>query len=255
MRRLPATPLPVLLASAGALGTFAIVAIAALTRGLHGPGATAVASSTALTAPPPVSAASSAGSSNTAPGYEAELADLPPAELRKRFIKSLRIGQLTTAVTSLERLLSVEPAAAEDRELRDAIVDLTQRITLVEGPAPDRLFELIAHKMGTTGGDLLYELLTTKGGSRAAKRADALLRDAALRDRGTPAMRIAYDLREAKRCDDKIALFPRAASDGDNRTLGQLQLLSRSCRRAEDCCLQNDPRLRVAMEAIKTRLH
>lgn len=168
-------------------------------------------------------------------------------------MRNVSSGQMANAVTTLERLLKVAPSAAADRELVDAIVDLSQRITQLDGPAPDRLFDLIAHEMGTAGGDLLYELMTTKGGSRAAKRAEDLLRDAGLRGRASPAMRIAYELRSAKRCDDKVALLARAASDGDGRTLGQLQLLNRSCLPSSDCCLHNDARLRAAMDAIKAR--
>jgi hypothetical protein len=241
------------LAGLGALGVFAIVAVATLVRGPHGSGTSGLASSSALATPPPSPTASATTSPSAAADEEAELAALSPAELRKRFVKNVRSGQMAAAVTSLERLLSAEPAAAEDRELRDVIVDLTQRITQLDGPAPDRLFDLVAQKMGTTGGDLLYELWTTKGGSRAAKRAEDLLRDAALRERSSPAMRIAYELRDAKRCEDKIALFSRAATDGDGRTLGQLQILNRSCRNAEDCCLHNDARLRTTMDAIKAR--
>jgi len=61
-------------------------------------------------------------------------------------------------------------------------------------------------------------------------------------------------LRSARDCDQKKALFPRAQTDGDGRTLGQLQLLNRRCgRHATACCLQNDPDLRQTMDAIKAR--
>ena len=130
------------------------------------------------------------------------------------------------------------------------------RVMLLTGSEPDRVFDLISTKMGTPGIDILYELLTTRGGSRAAARAEELLRDENVRARGTPAMRIAYDLRSAHACEDKKALFARARTEGDNRTLGQLQLLNRSCgRRAKGCCLQNDPDLREAMDGIKARLN
>jgi hypothetical protein len=100
--------------------------------------------------------------------------------------------------------------------------------------------------MGTAGPDLLYELLTTRGGSKAAKRADELLRDEAVRSRGSPAMRVAYDLRTAKTCDAKRALYERAGEEGDRRALGQLHVLSRECG-------SSDPKLKAAIEALKKR--
>jgi hypothetical protein len=249
----PSIPLPITLATVGAFGTVVLVVGAVVARTLFAPAnpTPLTANLGAASAPPAAGTASNpaAAVSSAAPD---ELADASPAALRRHFTKSVRIGQMAAAVADLERLLSVDPEAATDRELLDTIVDLTQRITQLDGPAPDRLFTLIAQKMGTAGGDLLYELLTTKGGSRAAKRAEDLLGDVTVRERASPAMRVAYDLRNAKRCD-KIALFSRASSEGDGRTLGQLQLLNRSCRRGDDCCLYNDARLRVAMDAIKSR--
>jgi hypothetical protein len=121
-----------------------------------------------------------------------------------------------------------------------------------DGVDGERLLTVINTKMGAAGPDMLFELMTTKGGSRAAKRAEELLRDEAVRLRGSPALRIAYDLRVARSCEDKAALLDRAKDDGDRRTLGQLQLLNQDCRRGE-CCLSNDPKLRAAMDGIKER--
>jgi hypothetical protein len=116
------------------------------------------------------------------------------------------------------------------------------------------MFDLISTKMDTIGADILYELVTTRGGSRAAKRAEELLKDESVRARGTDAFRLAYDFRHARRCEDKIALFDRAKTDADGRTVGQLQQLNRSCgRRNADCCLHNDPKLKETLEAIKAR--
>jgi serine/threonine-protein kinase len=175
-------------------------------------------------------------------------------ELRARFAKDLMQNRLKDAVATLALLVDANSRAAEEREVRAAVVDLSQRIMLVVGPEPDQMFDLISTRMDTIGADILYELVTTRGGSRAAKRAEELLRDESVRERGTPAMQLAYDFRTAKRCDDKIALFDRAKSEGDGRTLGQLQLLNRSCgRRSGDCCLHNDPKLKETIEAIKAR--
>jgi hypothetical protein len=166
----------------------------------------------------------------------------------------LEFGRYGTATEALARLLEADPKAAEDREVRGDIVELSMRVMLLAGGEPDRVFEMISGKMGTAGIDILYELLTTRGGSRAAARAEDLLQDEKVRGRGTPALRIAYDLRQTHDCDQKKALFPRAKADGDGRALGLLQLVNRRCgRRANICCLQNDPELREAMDTIKAR--
>jgi hypothetical protein len=177
-------------------------------------------------------------------------------EARAALGKELQLGRYAAATEDLARLIELEPKSAENGEVRGDIVELSMRVMLLTGGEPDRVFDLISTKMGTPGIDILYELLTTRGGSRAATRAEELLGDEKVRARGTPAMRIAYDLRSAHGCEDKKALFARARTDGDNRTLGQLQLLNRSCgRRAKSCCLQNDPELREAMDGIKARLN
>ncbi len=182
----------------------------------------------------------------------------PPSDLaralRADLRKELNLGHYPGATAALGRLIELEPRSAEDGEVRADVVDLSMRVMLLTGPEPARVFDLISTRMGPAGVDILYELLTTRGGSRAAARAEELLHDEAVRARGTPALRIAYDLRVARGCDDKRALFPRAKSEGDNRTLGQLQLLNRRCgRHATSCCLQNDPALRDAMDGIKAR--
>jgi hypothetical protein len=69
-------------------------------------------------------------------------------------------------------------------------------------------------------------------------------------------MRVAYDVRTSKGCEEKIALLDRVGADGDARTFGQLQFLNRECgRRSTECCLPNNPRFKAALEAIKARLN
>ena len=69
------------------------------------------------------------------------------------------------------------------------------RVMLQTGGDADRVFDMITTKMGAPGIDILYELVTTRGGSRAAARADedvlkdlggASARDAGAADRLRP---------------------------------------------------------------------
>jgi serine/threonine-protein kinase len=115
----------------------------------------------------------------------------------------------------------------------------------------EQLYEIIERRMGTHGIDLLYELMTTRGGSRAAKRATDLLADPEVRKRGTPALRIAYDLRKTS-CPEKNQLFERAREDGDRRALGMLEEL-KDCRRSRCCLYTKDPALKEAVDALRTR--
>jgi hypothetical protein len=202
-----------------------------------------------------------AGRAGAEPTSTAERPAPPPIlaadarAVREKLRKELQFGRFKTALDALAELLELAPSSPQDPEVRADIVELSMRVMLLTGGEPDRMFDLVTTKMGTTGIDILYELLTTRGGSRAAARAEELLKDETIRARGTPAVRIAYELRVTSGCDQKKALFPRAASDGDGRTLGQLQLLNRRCgRHSGTCCLQNDPDLRQTMDAIKARI-
>jgi hypothetical protein len=199
------------------------------------------------------------------PGSGAARSTAPPAEpsatpstdtqeARAQLRKDLQLGRYPAATADLVHLLDIDPRTAEDGAVRADIVELTMRVMLLTGDEPVRIFELITQKMDTAGIDILYELVTTRGGSRAAARAEELLRDEKIRARGTPALRIAYDLRVTTGCDEKKALFARAKTDGDGRTLGQLYLLNRRCgRHAAGCCFHNDPELKEATDALKAR--
>jgi hypothetical protein len=198
--------------------------------------------STRSSAPPPAAA-----SSSTADAREA----------RAVLHKELQFARYGTATEALGRLLEIDPRAADDGEVRADIVELAMRVMLLTTGEPERVFDAIVNKMGTTGIDILYELVTTRGGSRGAAYAEELLQDQKVRAHGTPALRIAYDLRQTHDCDQKKALFPRAKTDGDGRALGLLQLVNHRCsrRHGSACCFDNDPDLREAMDTIKARLN
>jgi hypothetical protein len=186
-------------------------------------------------------------------------AEPPPAagttkELRDKLGHDLQTGNYRAAVADIDALMTMDASSAEDRDLRNLIVELAMRIMVGSGPEADELFDVIVSKMGTHGDDILYELLTTRGGSRAARRAEDLLKDPAVRARGTEAFRVAYELRTAS-CDDKPLLFDRAKTDGDGRTLGPLQMMNSDCsRRSGTCCLKGDPKLKETIAAMRARL-
>lgn len=178
-----------------------------------------------------------------------------PSLLRLQAVKrDLERGKWVDALSGLEAICKANPRAAEDEGVYGALVELSTRITLLPGSEPDRYFDLLLNDTATMGPDLLYHLWTAKGGSEAAKRSERLLARPEVRARGTPALRIAYELRAA-RCPEKQALFERAGREGDGRTLGQLVMLGEECgSKNANCCYPKDAALGQAITAIRARL-
>jgi hypothetical protein len=83
-----------------------------------------------------------------------------------------------------------------------------------------------------------------------------LLTTDATRTRGTPAVRIAFDLRSAQgtACEVRLPLVKRAAKDADSRSMRPLLILAArsGCgkRNRQDCfaCLRGDSSLNTAIE-------
>jgi hypothetical protein len=193
------------------------------------------------------------------PATDDDTAVLPGQDVRdaqNEMELKLRRNDLKGALGALEKLVELDPKAPKDPKIRESIVELTQRLTLLTTGEPERMFGMLAKKMGTTGIDILYQLVTTKGGSRAAKLAESLLLQDEVLERGSPALQVAWKLRRAKTCEARKAIFPDAAKDGDGRTLGQLYILDRMCgrrRRDPGCCAEKDPELKNTMDALKAR--
>jgi serine/threonine protein kinase len=164
--------------------------------------------------------------------------------MRKRLAKE--------SVEAFEQLLNVDPLAPQDKEVRQAALRLTADVALLRNDTTERMNTLLSTRMGSIGIDLMFELIQTRGGTVAAQDADRLLRDEAVRARGTEAMRIAYDLRYASGCDAKKALFDRAKTSGDGRAALELKLL-KECRRGNTCCMRGDQPLDDLITAIEKK--
>jgi hypothetical protein len=113
--------------------------------------------------------------------------------------------------------------------------------------------------MGSTGPDLLFELVTTSTTAKFPKeRAAKQLDDPAVRALASPALLIAIDLRAALPCARK-PLLPRARDAGDGRSLQYLKLVvpTTGCGffRRGDCydCFGNRAELKEAIAAIEAR--
>ncbi len=180
----------------------------------------------------------------------------PPPELRglqTRFVTQVRRRDLKGALTTLEEMAELSKDAIKESEVREEVVELSQRVMQLPGDEPTRMFAVLSSKAGTAGIDVLYYLVTAKGSSRASKEALRYLEDPKVLARGSQGMQIAWALRSA-RCEDKKALFARAGEHGDQRTIGQLHELNQACgRRNRGCCYPKDPELEAALAALKAR--
>jgi hypothetical protein len=170
--------------------------------------------------------------------------------------KQIQLHQMHEAVGSLKKLIELDPSSVEDKGVRSDIVSLTLDVLKLPKPDPDDMFEMLVSSMGTTGIDILYQIMTTHGGMPAADYAKDLLAREDVRSRGSAAMKVAYALREAKNCDDVRAAFPAAVADGDQRALGLLYEFQKRCgrRHFSNCCLEGDKELADTINAMHTRL-
>lgn len=101
---------------------------------------------------------------------------------------------------------------------------LVQRAAETSGPAADLAWKMMAEEMGTHGPDMLYRLTMTK--PRLADRAKQLLGDPAVRQRTSPALAIAHELRSALSCPARLPMLDRAIEVGDARVIAVLAGLS-----------------------------
>lgn len=175
-------------------------------------------------------------------------------ELRTKLSKEVRGDKFKDAVATIEALIAADPSAAEDAGVSGDIEEVASRLAYLgandakQAQTSERIFELLGTKMGSAGPAILYRMATQRGGSKAGDRAKALLGDESVRARAKPALKINIELYVTRGCKEKAALLDRARDDGDATTLGRLQLLSR------ECDMRKDPKLKEAMDAIKSRM-
>jgi hypothetical protein len=131
-----------------------------------------------------------------------------------------------TAENAFVALAEKAPAALKDHQVELSVRDLA--VGLEKEGAGEKVFDRLAHRLGAEGIDVLYLIVESRGGSKAAARATELLRETDVLKRATPELRIAFELREAP-CDKKGDLLERAGKEGDVRTLVVLKTMTSSC--------------------------
>lgn len=173
-------------------------------------------------------------------------------ELHDYVLEAYEKEQWQQAAEALVPLLELEPAALRETKLANIAVALGVHLEFDENPAADPLFSVLAYRTGAPGLDVLYAMVSRRGGSRGARRAKELLSNPEIITRASPELRIALELRDA-RCPDKPGLFERAAREGDRRALAYLERL-RSARcdaRRGECCFHQNRALDRAIDGLK----
>jgi hypothetical protein len=128
------------------------------------------------------------------------------------------------ALDALVRLFRIDRATVRGTKIRALLLKLA-----FNEKHSDRTLNVMATEMGPAGPDLLYDLYVTTPAVR--DRARALLQGSTTRKRATPALLIAFDIRSAAGCEDRLALLSRAESHGDERAIATLIMLSNNTRK------------------------
>jgi hypothetical protein len=121
-----------------------------------------------------------------------------------------------------------DPSAFKRKEVVKATREMAAALAIEGDGRADAIFEVLTDKLGSDGLDVLYEIVEAHGKSQAAERAAAILRKKEVISRATPAMRVAFELRDAP-CNEMVGMFDRAAKEGDERALTALMNFGRGC--------------------------
>jgi serine/threonine-protein kinase len=163
---------------------------------------------------------------------------------RLLFLRAARARDHRSAARALTALAERDPRSFRDPEIAAAARDVAASLGV--DAAADEVFETLARRLGGAGVDVLYAIVERKGGTLGAARATELLRRGDVMDRASPAVRLAFTLRDAP-CEAKPDLFDAAEREGDARALAVLETQGRAC-------FQKNRALEQAIAALRVRL-
>lgn len=232
--------------------------------GVFGPKAGPEAAASSAASAPSVSAPGSAAGSPTA-SSSASLATAPSASAAEPALTevdgldaeawklALKTAPSTNnyekALASVLALAKLDKDALKDATLRANALETTVRFGNKE--PVKKLIDVLATSFGSDGLDILYEVMTKRGGSAAAALATEQLKDPVVRARATKALLVAMDLRDAP-CAEKVKLLDRALAEGDARTLGQLAAArAPACDSSTGaCCLKDNAAVETTVREL-----
>jgi hypothetical protein len=154
----------------------------------------------------------------------------------------------------LRENLEREPDAIKQKSMLLAL----RKLTTSPGTAPEALGAM-ATLPGSLGPDLLYEIWIAGPTRPEAELARELLYSSDVRQKASPALSVALDLRAAKTCEEAQAALTQAVETGDRRALAPMNrfMKKRGCGpdKREDCylCLREGDAIKHAIVATKKR--
>ena len=160
------------------------------------------------------------------------------------------------AMRTIARFAAIDPAAGTDAEVIKAIIAAVQS----DAGAEEAAATLLERDLGEAGVELLYDLTSKQTGARWKPRLNQSLGKPEVLAHASPAVRLALELRAAKRCEAKRDLLPRVVKEGDRRALAQLKSMTQTqgCGflDLQDCwpCLRKTTALQDAITALESRL-
>ncbi|NUP05210.1 MAG: serine/threonine protein kinase [Polyangiaceae bacterium] len=161
------------------------------------------------------------------------------AEAWKRIVRQApSTNNYERAFEGLLALAELDATALSTFELRTVALETAVRF----GERGAKLTDALASRFGSDGIDVLYELWSKRGGSKSAEVAGQLLSQPEVLGRGTPALRVAVELRAAA-CADKVKVLEKVRKDGDARALALLVAArAPECDATSgECCMQGNP--------------
>jgi len=164
-------------------------------------------------------------------------------------------NQPDKALAVYKKLIAADPRAADELEIGQNVVVACQNDATAE-----TAYAMLEGEMGSRGVDLLYWLAyESKAVGKYQLRAAKSLQKKDVRERGTPALLVAYEFRSAGGCEAKYKLLSRAKEHGDKRMLPLLRPLfaTSGCGFMSwgDCwkCMRRDSLLATTIKEIEGR--
>jgi hypothetical protein len=185
-----------------------------------------------------------------------KLESRPPGERTLAEVLTLARSKRQARNEELEKLgEKLSGPSAEDpatwKALREFVYDSA---TSVEA------LGLAARTQSPSGPDFLYRIWSSSARKTPViELSDWLLSTKDVHGRASPALRLVLDLRQAKTCEENLALLDRAIEAGDRRALPGLGkfVAKRGCgpKGRDDCfeCLRDGDKLKEALKAARSR--
>lgn len=173
------------------------------------------------------------------------------AEAWKRAVKQApATNNYQKALDGLLALAQLDPGALATPDMRTVATETAVAFGKNKDAGP-KIHKALAESFGSDGIDVLFEVMTKRGGTESAQMAKDHLAKPEVRARGTKALLIALELREAA-CMDKVKLLDRANADGDGRALSILVALHvEECDASvTGCCLQDNALVEAAIRNL-----